>query len=145
MKERLRGRKVTRTSLLAVIGSIRQQTTLCRKRCSVVLLGDSSFCGGTSCRDAVCVGVLRNGHSHAMTLQKSMRPSCALAMGQNIANMTFIEIVIHQAPKECPTPEIYPGSILYNSEWYGNLPEASQCWNRHLAPACAAGVQPTAA
>ena len=28
MKERLRGRKVTRSSLLAVIGSIRQQTTL---------------------------------------------------------------------------------------------------------------------
>ena len=58
--------------------------------------------------------------------------------GQNIANMTFIEIVIHQASNkaECPTLEIYPGSILYNSELYGNLPgsrEASQCWNRRLA------------
>ena len=33
---------------------------------SVVLL---AFCGGTSCRDAVCVGVLRNGQSHAMNAQ----------------------------------------------------------------------------
>jgi hypothetical protein len=44
--------------------------------------------------------------------------------GHNITNMTFIAIVIHQPPSkvECPTPEIYPGSILYNSEVYGNLP-----------------------
>ena len=44
--------------------------------------------------------------------------------GQNITNMTFIEIVIHQPPNkaECPTPEIYPGLILCNSELYGNLP-----------------------
>ena len=32
MNERLRGRKVTRPSLLAVIGSMRQQTSLCWKR-----------------------------------------------------------------------------------------------------------------
>ena len=44
--------------------------------------------------------------------------------GPNIINVTFIEIVIHQSPNkaECPTPEIYPGLILYNSELYGNLP-----------------------
>ena len=44
--------------------------------------------------------------------------------GQNITNMTFIESVIRQPlnKAECPTSEIYPGSILYNSELYGNLP-----------------------
>ena len=54
--------------------------------------------------------------------------------GQNITNMTFIEIVIQQPPNkaECPTPEIYPGLILCNSESYGNLPEVSQCGSRRF-------------
>ena len=91
---------------------------------SVVLLGDSSFCGGTSCRNAVCVGVLRNGHSHAMDASKIDEAKLHACNGQNITNMTFIAIVIHQPPNkaECPTPENYPGLILYNSELYGNLP-----------------------
>ena len=90
----------------------------------MVLLDNSSFCGGTSCRDAVCVGVLRNGHSHAMDASVIDEAKLHGCNGQNITNMTFIEIVIHQPPNkaECPTPEIYPASILYNSELYGNFP-----------------------
>ena len=89
---------------------------------SMVLLDNSSFCGGTSCRDAVCVGVLRNGHSHAMDASE-------------IDNMTFIETVIHQPPNkaECPTLEIYPGSILYKSELYATFRGASQCGSRRFA------------
>ena len=89
-----------------------------------MLLGDSSFCGGTSCRDAVCVGVLRNSHSHTMNVSEIDEAKLHACNGQNITNMTFIEIVIRQPPNkaECPTPEIYPGLILCNSELYGNLP-----------------------
>ena len=90
----------------------------------MVLLGDSSFYGGTSCRDAVCVRVLRNDHSHAMDTSEIDVAKLHACNRQHITNMTFIEIVIHQPPNkaECLTPEIYPGLILYNSELYGNLP-----------------------
>ena len=95
-----------------------------KKDDSVVLLENSSFCSGTSCRDAVCVGVLRNDHSHTMDASEIDEAKLHACNGQNITNMTFIEIVIHQPPNkaESPTPEIYPGLILYNSELYGNLP-----------------------
>ena len=90
----------------------------------MVLLDNSSFCFGTSYRIAVCVGVLRNGHSHAMDASEIDEAKLHACNGQNITNMTFIEIVSHQPPNkaECPTPEIYLGLILYNSELYGNLP-----------------------
>ena len=94
---------------------------------SMVLLDNSSFCGGTLCRDAVCVGVLRNGHSHAMDGSEIDEAKLHACNGQNITNMTYIEIVIHQPPNkaECPTPEIYPGLATFR--------EASQCGNRRLA------------
>ena len=71
---------------------------------SMVLLDNSSFCGGTSCHDAVCVGVLRNGHSHATDASEIDEAKLHACNGQNITNMTFIEIVIHQPPNkaECP-------------------------------------------
>ena len=69
---------------------------------------------------------LRNGHSHAMDVSEIDEAKLHACNGQNITNMTFIGSVIRQPlnKAECPTSEIYPLSILYNSELYGNLPRS---------------------
>jgi hypothetical protein len=48
--------------------------------------------------------------------------------GHNITDMSFLNFTIDQPPSKavCPTPEIFPGSKLYQSEVYGGLAEDIQ-------------------